>query len=82
MVTAARLAIEWENDVEILSKGDIFHCPAGPPGHRLEAADPVTLIDLTPIEHLEAGGRVAEWRRGAARSASGRSRGIAVAALG
>ena len=82
MITAGRLAIEWEDDVEILSKGDVFHCPAGPPGHRLEAADPVTLIDLTPIEPLESGGRVAEWRRGTARSARGRSRGIAVAALG
>ena len=82
MVTAGRLAIEWEDDVEILSKGDVFHCPAGPPGHRLEAADPVTLIDLTPSERLESGGRVAEWRRGTARSARGRSRGIAVAALG
>ena len=75
-----RLAIEWEDDVEILSKGDIFHCPAGPPGHRLEAADPATLIDLTPFDRLESGGRLAEWRRGTARSASGRSRGIAVAA--
>jgi quercetin dioxygenase-like cupin family protein len=82
MVTAGQLAIEWEDDVEILSKGDIFHCPAGPPGHRLEAADPVTLIDLTPIENLESGGRVAEWRRATVRSARGRSRGIAVAALG
>ena len=82
MVTAGQLAIEWEDDVEILSKGDIFHCPAGPPGHRLEAADPVTLIDLTPIEALEAAGRLAEWRRGSLGSARRRSRGIAVAALG
>ena len=82
MVTSGRLAIEWEDDVEILSKGDIFHCPAGPPGHRLEAADPVTLVDFTPIESLESGGRMAEWRRGTLRSARGGSRGIAVAALG
>ena len=36
IVTEGRLAIEWEHDVEILSKGDVFHCPAGPPGppHR------------------------------------------------
>ena len=82
LVTAGRLAIECENDVEILSKGDVFHCPAGPPGHRLEAADPVTLVDFTPIEALESGGRVAEWRRGTLRSARGRPRGLAVAALG
>ena len=63
LVTAGRMAIEWEDDVEILSTGDIFHCPAGPPGHRLEAADPATFVDLTPIAALADGGRVAEWRR-------------------
>ena len=82
LVTAGRLAIEWEDDVEILSKGDVFHCPAGPPGHRLEAADPATLIDLTPISALKAGGRLADWRRGADLGPRSRSRGIAVAALG
>jgi hypothetical protein len=82
LVTEGRLAIEWEDDVEILSKGDIFHCPAGPPGHRLEAADPATVIDLTPIGALEATSRLADWRRGTVVSPLGRSRGIAVAALG
>ncbi|MEP6638139.1 MAG: hypothetical protein ABJC39_02220 [Chloroflexota bacterium] len=82
MVTAGRLAIEWEDDVEILSTGEIFYCPAGPPGHRLEAADPATFVDLSPIDALRAGGRVAEWRRDADLTARGRSRGIAVAALG
>ena len=82
MVTAGRLAIEWEDDVEILSKGDIFHCPAGPPGHRLEAADPATFIDLTPISALESDGRLAEWRRRDQRPAEPSRRGIAVAALG
>ena len=81
LVTEGRMAIEWEDDVEILGKGDIFHCPAGPPGHRLEAADPATLIDLTPIASFETIGRLAEWRRGAD-LAAGPSRGIAVAALG
>jgi quercetin dioxygenase-like cupin family protein len=81
LVTAGRLAIEWEDDVEILSKGDLYHCPAGPPGHRLEAADPASLVDLTPIAALEGGGRLADWRRGS--DLTGRSRrGIAVAALG
>ena len=82
LVTAGRLAIEWEDDIEILSKGDVFHCPAGPPGHRLEAADPATLIDLTPISALKARGRLADWRRGSDLGPRSRSRGIAVAALG
>ena len=81
LVTEGRLAIEWEDDVEILSKGDLFHCPAGPPGHRLEAADPATLIDLTPVAALTGDGRLAEWRRGSVLPARPR-RGIAVAALG
>ena len=63
LVTSGRMAIEWEDDVEILSTGDVFHCPAGPPGHRLEAADPATFIDLTPIAALADAERVAEWRR-------------------
>lgn len=81
LVTTGRMAIEWEDDVEILSPGDIFHCPAGPPGHRLEAADPVTFVDLTPIAALAGGGRVAEWRRGMELHGRPVSRGIAVAAL-
>jgi hypothetical protein len=82
LVTAGRFAIEWEDDVEILSSGDIFHCPAGPPGHRIEAADPVTFVDLTPLAALRDGRRVADWRRGTDLASPARSRGIAVAALG
>ena len=82
IVTEGRLAIEWEDDVEILSKGDIFHCPAGPPGHRMEAADPATFIDLTPIGDMAGGGRLAEWRRTLTVATETPSRGIAVAALG
>jgi quercetin dioxygenase-like cupin family protein len=81
LVTTGRLAIEWEDDVEILSSGDVFYCPAGPPGHRLEAADPATFLDLTPIAAL-AGSRIADWRRGATIDQRPPSRGIAVAALG
>ena len=84
LVTAGRLAIEWENDIEIVSAGDIYHCPAGPPGHRLEAADPAGIIDLTPIAELVAATRVAPWREvpkmGAA--ATGDHSSIAVAGLG
>jgi hypothetical protein len=82
LVTGGRLAIEWEDDVEILSTGDIFHCPAGPPGHRIEAADPATFIDLTPMAVFQAHGRLADWRRGPGPTARSRSRGIAVAVLG
>ena len=82
LVTEGRLAIEWEDDVEILSTGDIFHCPAGPPGHRLEAADPATFLDLTPIAALRGAGRVADWRQGATVDDRPPARGIAVAALG
>ena len=82
LVTAGRFAIEWEDDVEILSSGDIFHCPAGPPGHRIEAADPATFVDLTPLAALQDGRRLADWRRGSDLASAVPSRGIAVAALG
>ena len=82
IVTEGRLAIEWEHDVEILSKGDVFHCPAGPPGHRIEAADPATFIDLTPIAAYEGDGRLTEWRRALEVEHAAHGRGIAVAALG
>jgi quercetin dioxygenase-like cupin family protein len=81
LVTDGQMAIEWEDDVEILSTGDIFHCPAGPPGHQLEAADPATFLDLTPIAAL-TGARIADWRRAADIDDRPPSRGIAVAALG
>jgi quercetin dioxygenase-like cupin family protein len=83
LVTAGRLAIEWEDDIEILAAGDVFHCPGGPPGHRLEAADPATIVDLTPIDAF-TGRRSAVWRQGPAQSAERSSGGspIAVAGLG
>ncbi len=61
LVTAGRLAIEWENDIEIVAAGDVYHCPGGPPGHRLEAADPASIVDLTPAEGF-SGGRISGWR--------------------
>ena len=82
LVIDGRIAIEWEDDVEIVAAGDVFHCPAGPPGHRLEAADPATIVDLTPIEALTGGGRLADWRADLnVASRPGRA-GIAVRALG
>lgn len=82
LVTSGHLAIEWEDDVEVLASGEVFHCPGGPPGHRLEAADPATFLDLTPIAAFAADLRLAEWRRGLDLATGSPSRGIAVAALG
>jgi hypothetical protein len=65
LVTDRAIAIEWEDAVEVLTAGDIFYCPAGPPGHRIEAADGATIVDFTPLDRLEAGGRIAGWRQGA-----------------
>ena len=67
---------------EVVSTGDVFHCPAGPPGHRIEAADPATFIDITPVFALERGGRLADWRRGAEEAPATIQRGIVVTALG
>lgn len=82
LVTQGRLAIEWENDLEVLAAGDVYHCPGGPPGHRLEAADPAGVIDLTPIDAL--GGRLATWRSRATGAVDpiDREAPIAVAGLG
>lgn len=84
LVTAGRLAIEWEDDIEIVAAGDIFHCQAGPPGHRLEAADPASVVDLTPLAMLTGGRRLAPWREAprADPSAAGARPSIAVAGLG
>lgn len=82
LVTTGRFAIEWENDVELVSTGDVFHCPGGPPGHRIEAADPTTFVDLTPISAMDGSRRLADWRRDWEQSVHPPTRGIAVAALG
>jgi len=65
LVTTGQLVIEYEHDVEIVSAGDVYYCPAGAPAHRLEAADPATVVDITPIDAIVADGRLAEWRRAA-----------------
>jgi quercetin dioxygenase-like cupin family protein len=83
LVTSGRLAIEWEDDIEIVAAGDIFHCPAGPPGHRLEAADPAAIIDLTPVADLLGAMRLAPWREAPTGRNSLRDHtSIAVAGLG
>lgn len=85
LVTSGQFAIEWEDDLEIVAAGDVYHCPGGPPGHRLEAADPAALVDLTPIAAFHGGLRLAPWRQvvieSEPASPSGREP-IAVAGLG
>jgi hypothetical protein len=81
IVTSGSLAIEFEDDFEVLATGDVFHCPAGPPGHRAEAADPATFLDLTPVSAFEGGGRLSDWRRGTDGVLETQKHGIAVTAL-
>lgn len=82
LVTSGSMTIAWEHDVEVVAAGDVFHCPPGPPGHRIEAADPVTFLDLTPVSAFGAGGRLADWRRGEDERPEVAPHGIAVTALG
>ena len=82
LVISGSMTIDWERDVEVVATGDVFHCPAGPPGHRIEAADPAAFIDITPSAAYEGGGRLADWRRGAEDVPAVVERGIAVTALG
>jgi quercetin dioxygenase-like cupin family protein len=84
LVTAGRLAIEFENDVEVLAAGDVYHCQAGPPGHRIDAADPASVVDLTPIDAFATEERISLWRRRAMENLQGSvpTERIAVAGLG
>ena len=52
-----------------------------PPGHRAEAADPATFLDLTPLSAFEGGGRLSDWRRGTEGVLETQKHGIAVTAL-
>jgi len=79
LVLDGNLVLQFENrELELLSPGDVFHCPGGPPGHRIEVPDVATIIDYTPIEALEDGSRrrgtrwITAWAgRGSAARASG-----------
>jgi hypothetical protein len=63
LVTTGSIAIEWENDIEVLTAGDIFRCQSGPPGHRFTAADPAVIVDFTPLVAFVGPGRVVDWRQ-------------------
>jgi quercetin dioxygenase-like cupin family protein len=65
LVTSGQLVIEYEHDVEIVTAGDVYYCPAGAPAHRVEAADPAGVVDITPIDAIAGDRRVADWRRAA-----------------
>ncbi|CAN5456821.1 hypothetical protein BH20CHL6_BH20CHL6_09100 [soil metagenome] len=62
MVISGAMAIEWEDDVEVMGVGDVYWCPAGPPGHRFEVADAATTIDFTPRSAMRRDVRMVDWR--------------------
>lgn len=63
LVTSGSIAIEWEDDIEVLAAGDIFRCHPGPPGHRFTAADPAGTVDFTPLAAFRGTARVVDWRQ-------------------
>jgi hypothetical protein len=84
LVTSGSLAVEWEDDVEVVAAGEVFYCPPGRPGHRLTAADPASVIDFTPAAAFERPGRVVPWRAEIAASVRNRRPGrsaVEIAAL-
>jgi mannose-6-phosphate isomerase-like protein (cupin superfamily) len=76
MVLAGTMAIEWEDDLEIVGAGDAYYCPRGPAGHRFQVTDSATIIDFTPLDALVAGGRTAEWRPTVSLTPSGADAGL------
>jgi quercetin dioxygenase-like cupin family protein len=74
LVLEGDLVLHWENgELELLGPGDAFHCPSGPPGHRIEVADVATIVDYTPIAAIDEPERRRAPRALAART--GRVRG-------
>jgi len=64
LVLSGDLILNHEDSLEVLTAGDVFYCPAGPPGHQFEVADQATIIDYTPIDELGRVSRQEAWRRG------------------
>jgi mannose-6-phosphate isomerase-like protein (cupin superfamily) len=63
LVADGALAIEWEDDIEVLTTGDVYYCPPGPPAHRFQTADGATIVDFTPVDAFGPGVRAARWRQ-------------------
>ena len=64
MVLSGDFALKTEDDVELFGAGDVYYCPAGPPGHQFQVVDSATTIDYTPIAEFDGPRRMAEWRWG------------------
>jgi hypothetical protein len=53
-VLGGNMVLHFENqDLELLGPGDVYHCPGGPPGHRMEVADEALVVDYTPLSALD-----------------------------
>ncbi len=63
LVLSGDLILNHEDSLEVLTAGDVFYCPAGPPGHQFEVADQATIIDYTPNDELGRIARQEAWRR-------------------
>jgi hypothetical protein len=63
LVLSGDLILDHEDSLEVLTAGDVFYCPGGPPGHQFEVADQATIIDYTPIDELGRVARQEAWRR-------------------
>lgn len=51
------LLLRWEHgEIELLSAGDVFCCPRGVGGHRIEVAEAATMIDYTPVAAVRDAG--------------------------
>ncbi len=54
LVLDGDLVIRWEDgELELLGRGDAFHCPVGPPAHRIEVADAARIVDYTPVASVD-----------------------------
>jgi quercetin dioxygenase-like cupin family protein len=62
LVLSGDLVLNHEDEVELLTAGDVFYCPPGPPGHHFEVADQATIVDYTPIAEMNRDGRQEAWR--------------------
>ena len=62
LVLAGEVVHSWVDGLELLTPGDVFYVPPGPPGHRFEVADSATIVDYTPTSALEGPGRRPAYR--------------------